>query len=167
MSEQTTTAPTIIDIFRRNMAPTVAMLRNIIMQCPDEAWADGHPAVWQQLYHTIFWFNAWARDWATPFKRPTFHSDDVLNMVKGATPVLTREQLVEYLRQAEADCYVFLDHLTPESLIVEVEAFGVRWTPADRILGQLRHIQHHVGGMHATIRRVTDSAPKWVGFNEG
>jgi len=60
----------------------------------------------------------------------------------------------------------FLDGLTDDALVVEQEAFGHTWTPADRIMGQLRHVQHHVGISYAQIRETTGAYPEWRGFNE-
>ncbi len=168
MSEAGPLALTIVDIIRRNLEPTLEMLSDIIEECPDEVWVadDGNAPIWQQTYHTVFWLNAWARDWAKPFERPSFHTREALDMVKGAAPVLTRQRLAEYLRRARAECDAFLDDLTPESLVLEYEAFGKRWTHADRILGQIRHVQHHVGAAHAIMCEKTGKTPRWVGYNE-
>ncbi|MHB0998583.1 MAG: DinB family protein [Armatimonadota bacterium] len=159
---------TITDIMRRQLIPAIKMLQDIIEQCPDDLWtAEGeNPPVWEQAYHSVFWLNAWARDWSTPFEKPEFHSDAALDLLDGASPIVTREQMLDYLRKAESECMSFLDGLSDEMLTQEIEAFGCKWTPADRIIGQASHIQHHVGIIYAAIRQATSFYPKWIGFNE-
>ena len=71
-----TNTPTIVEIMRRHLAPTLQMLSNAIIACPEDAWAppdEGAP-LWQQAYHTLFWLNAWLRDWKNKLEYPVFHS---------------------------------------------------------------------------------------------
>jgi len=144
------------------------MLRDAIGQCSNSEWtlAGANAPVWQQVYHATFWLNAWARDWATPFKKPTFHTDQTLEQRNGAFPVITREQMQDYLNKVESECISFLDGLTDDTLVAAEEAFGQTWTPADRIMSQIRHVQHHVGKICAQIREATGTPPKWRAFNE-
>ncbi len=162
------TGPTILDVIRRQLEPTLEMLQEVIDECPEELWDAGHGNVplWQQAYHSIYWLHAWARDWTRPFEPPVFHTREALDMAAGATPVFTRQQLADYLGRVRAECDAFLRGFTPESLVEEQEAFGVKWTPADRLLGQIRHVQHHVGSMHTVLYGQTGRVPRWIGYGE-
>lgn len=160
--------PSITDILRRQLEPTIEMLHDVIKQCSDEFWASNgrNAAVWQHVYHATFWLNAWARDWTTPFEKPPFHSGQALELETDACPVITRDQMRDYLGKVESECMSFLDGLTDETLVAEEEAFGRTWTPADRILAQIRHVQHHVGMIHAAIKEASGGCPRWMAFNE-
>jgi uncharacterized damage-inducible protein DinB len=156
------------EILRRNLHPTLDMLSNVVQQCPDDVWDAGDETapIWQQAYHTLFWLNAWLRDWGREFAAPAFHTDEARDLVRGAAPVLTRSQIEEYMTYVYSGCEEYLDVLTADSLTEETEAFGQKYTVADRIVGQIRHVQHHVGSMHSILKRKAGSAPRWLGFNE-
>lgn len=166
MSQSIPHKPTLIDIMRRQLEKSIAMLHDIIKECPDDVWLvdDGIAPIWQQAYHSIFSLNAWVRDLSRPFDEPPFHSSEAQALVKGATPVITREQMAGYLRLVEGECNYFLNNLTLELLIEEEKVHGKIWTPADRIIGQIRHVQHHIGAMHATLRRKTNASLQWIGL---
>ena len=93
-------------------------------------------------------------------------SREALDLTPGASPVITKAQMQEYMAKVFSDCEALLETVTPELLTQETKAFGKQWTIADRILGQIRHVQHHVGTMHTILKRETGHAPHWVGFNE-
>ena len=160
--------PPMAEILRRHLQPTLDMLSNVVQSCPDDAWdaADETAPIWQQAYHTLFWLNAWLCDWGREFERPAFHTDEALNLIRGATPVFKRGQIQEYMGQVYSGCESYLDSIPAESLTEETTAFGKRWTIADRIVMQIRHVQHHVGSMHSILKRRTSKAPEWLGFNE-
>jgi DinB family protein len=103
----------------------------------------------------------------TGFEPPSFHTCDAL-LESGMLPTvpLSREQVEGYLDQVYARCAAFFDGLTPDTLTRESVFLGKMWTVEDRILTQLRHVQHHVGHMNGLLKRVSGSAPGWLGFNE-
>ena len=41
---------------------------------------------------------------------------------------------------------------------------GLRTSMLDRMLEQLRHVQHHVGSMHTQLKRTIGRAPEWIGL---
>jgi len=161
-------APTIVKILRRQFEPTLEMLRRAIQECPDEVWdaQDEEAPFWQQAYHTLFWLDLWLSDPHEEFEPPSFHIRDAVALVKTPCQSFSREQIEGYLEEVYAKCGKFLDGLTLDALDQESTILGKTWTVADRLLGQLRHVQHHVGYMNGLLRRQTGSAPGWVGFNE-
>ena len=156
------------EILRRHLRPTLDMLSNVVTGCPDDVWdaADETAPIWQQSYHTLYWLKAWLRDWGHEFQQPAFHTDEALNLVRGASPVLTRNQIEGFMGQVYSELESYLDSIAVESLTEETTAFGQAWTLADRILVQMRHVQHHVGSMYSILKRRTGRAPQWLGFNE-
>jgi uncharacterized damage-inducible protein DinB len=159
---------TMMDLLRRHLQPALDMLANAVKACPDDVWdaADGTAPIWQQAYHTLFWLEAWLPCWGHEVERPAFHTDEALNLTRGASPVITRRQMEGYMEQVYSELESYLDSIPVESLTEETTAFGQTWTVADRILTQIRHVQHHVGSMHSILKRRTGRAPEWLGYNE-
>jgi uncharacterized damage-inducible protein DinB len=167
--DTTANAPTMVDILRRHFEPTLEMLRQTVRACPDELWDardDGSP-FWQYAYHALVGVDFWLSDSPQAFAFPAFHTREAL-IESGETPAeaLSREQIEDYLEQVVAKSQALLDRLTPEALLQETEFVGQQWTTADRILVQIRHVQHHAGQLNAALKRKVGGAPGWVGFNE-
>lgn len=169
MMQASANASTMVEVLRRHFEPTLEMLRRAIQACPDELWdgQDEGTAFWQYAYHTLFWLDFWLSDSPEGFTAPSFHTRDAL-LETGETPSVTfsREQIADYLEQVYTKCTAFFDGLTPDTLVQESEFFERMWAVGDRILGQIRHVQHHVGHMNCILNRKTGKAPGWIGFNE-
>jgi hypothetical protein len=161
-------APTLTAVLRRQLDCTLDMLAKAIELCPDDTWADDtrHAPVWEQLYHALFWFNAWLRDWSKPIEYPEFHVKEALDIKRRAGSVVSRPQMLAYLAKVRADYEAFADALTDASLLSGETAFGRTWTGADRLLGQVRHIQHHVGYLNAILSTSRDVRVHWIGYDE-
>lgn len=166
MSERIQNSPTMPGILQRQLTKSVLMLYDIINQCPEDCWSadDDIAPVWQQVYHAAYSLNAWVRDLSKDVIAPAFHSPEAQQLVKGAGPVITREQMLEYLKKVHADCNSFLHGLTLESLTHEEEVCGRMWSPADRVIGQIRHVQHHIGAIHCVLRRDANVSLRWIGL---
>lgn len=152
-----------VEMLRRQLIPSIDMLQDVIEQNSDEMWtlSGVNIPIWQHVYHATAWLNAWARDWSTPYVKPEFHSNEARELDHGASPVITREQMREYLEKAREECMSFLDGLTDETVFAQEEAFGRTFTPADRIVGQISHVHYHIGVIHARIKQETGEFPKW------
>ncbi len=158
----------IVTTLTRQLDCSLDMLGQGIDLCPDEAWTDDrrHAPVWEQLYHALFWFGAWLRDWSIPMEYPEFHISEALDIKGAAGAVISKAQLRSYLAKVRADYAQLVAALTPESLLVPQEAFGRPWTMADRILGQIRHVQHHVGYLNAVLSATRGVRVHWIGYGE-
>lgn len=151
---------------RRHFERTLQMLSRAIDGCPEEAWdaPDETVTIWQYAYHCLIGLDFWIRDPDEPFAPPSFHNDAGGSLLRGAGPVMTRQQIVGYRDAVYARCGALLDRVAPEEFTMVVEVSGLRASLADRMLDQIRHIQHHVGSMHTQLRRKTGKAPEWVGL---
>ena len=170
MTQSTTNTPTMVDVLRRHLEPTLEMLGQTINACPDELWdaRDKGPPFWQYAYHALAGVDFWLSDSPKTFAFPSFHTREAL-IESGETPAgaLSRQQIEAYLEQVTAKSWALLDRLTPATLLQETEFAGRPWTTADRILVQIRHVQHHVGQLNAALKGAVGGAPPgWVGFNE-
>lgn len=146
------------------------MLRATIEQCSDDVWKDaaGKVAFWQIAYHALFFthyylqpdehnFEAWEhhREGYESFGSPSGQS--------GAGPQIdqpyTKAELLDYCHVLDGliDTSVdALDLASPES--------GFHWygiSKLDHQLVNLRHIQHHVGGLNARLRAAGLESVEW------
>lgn len=159
---------TISGVLRRNWEPTVVMLRRAIEGCPEEAWAveDGNLALWEHAFHAVVWVDVWLRVAGEKWEKSAIHCDAAVGMKPGAGPVISREEMLGFLEAVLARRGRFLEALTDEVLLEHDGVMGAPWTRADRLLGQIRHVQHHVGCMSAILRRRTGKGVDWAGWGE-
>jgi hypothetical protein len=159
---------TLTAVLKRQLDCSLEMLAKAVELCPDDAWADGtaHAPVWEQVYHALFWFSAWLRDWSKPIAYPEFHVAEALEIKHRTGSLIDREQMSGYLAKVRADYETFMAGVTDAGLLGTEKAFGRRWTMADRILGQVRHIQHHVGYLNAILSTRRGIRVHWIGYGE-
>jgi len=160
--------PTLTAILKRQLDCSLEMLAKAIELCPDDVWSDqaGHAPVWEQLYHALFWFNAWLRDWAKPIEYPEFHIKEALEIKRRVGSLIDRRQMLSYLAKVRADYEAFMAGVDDGALLGAQEAFGRSWTVVDRILGQVRHVQHHVGYVNAILSTARGVRVHWIGYGE-
>jgi hypothetical protein len=154
------------DIIVVNFERTLQMLERAIDDCPDNVWdlPDEAVSIWQYAYHCLIGLDVLLREPEEPFVPVSFHNDAGGNLLKGQGPVMTREQIVSYRDNVFARCRAVLERTSADDYTKDVEILGLKASLADRILDQIRHLQHHVGSMHTQLRRRTGSAPQWVGL---
>jgi hypothetical protein len=160
--------PTLTAVLKRQLDCSLDMLARALELCPDDAWADanGHAPLWEHLYHALFWFNAWLRDWSKPIAYPEFHIEEALEIKRRTGSLIDRRQMSGYLAQVRADYEAFMAGVDDGRLLSAEKAFGQSWTVADRILGQVRHIQHHVGYLNAILSTTRGIRVHWIGYGE-
>lgn len=160
--------PTLAAVLKRQLDCSLEMLAKAVELCPDDAWTDetAHAPVWEQVYHALFWFNAWLRDWTTPIEYPEFHVREALEIKKRAGKTIDRRQCLAYLAKVRADYESFMEGVDDARLLAVETAFGRPWTTADRILGQVRHVQHHVGYLNAILSAARGVRVHWIGYGE-
>ena len=138
------------------LAQTLGTLRDVIEACPPDAWTcdDFGVAFWQHAYHALIGVPFWMRDdLSQPFEFPPFHNADDLK--PNAAPAIARSDIMAFLEQTEGDIISVFDTMTDDRL-VEVTTFnGQPFSWADRILGQIQHVQHHAALMKVMLRRNT------------
>jgi uncharacterized damage-inducible protein DinB len=160
---------TLGQILGRQAEPTLSMLEEILRTCPADAWGQTHadrPAIWQQVYHVLLGLSIWLH-WPRPtVQLPEFHRDQA-DMVPGVESVWTQEFLAPFARRVLAKAREYLRKLETVDPMETMEIRGQWFTRADLVLSQIRHVQHHVGNIHAEMRRQTGANPPWHGVGEG
>ncbi len=156
------------EVLLRQLESTFVMIAEVIWTCSPEQWRrrGPNPPLWQQTYHVLFWTSAWLRPFDHPMRAPAFHQDCYRDMIDSPLPALTQEQLSEYLHDVSDQSTGFATSLDDETLLTEMKVGGRRWTPADIIVSQIRHLQHHAGSMNSVLRAGGGRPARWHGYNE-
>lgn len=146
------------------------MLRGAIEICPQPLWnrpRDDNP-FWALAYHTVYFAHLYLK----PENRFEPYERDVEGRAGfGSTDLGDWDKLTSEDVYSTEDVIAYLDHVF--SLVHDAVLSspfdgpsGFHWLPFDRgeaHLYNLRHIQHHVGGLAERLRQDVDDAPNWVG----
>jgi hypothetical protein len=156
-------------IMKRQLDGSFAMLGQAISLCPEDIWdkgGDNTAPIWEHVYHALFYVSVWLKDWKKQREYPEFHVQEALALEKVTGRRISRDQMNRYLTEVTRKTESFFASVAPGSLEEESEEWGKRWTIADRILGQIRHVQHHVGYINAILRMMRNIPVHWIGYNE-
>jgi hypothetical protein len=158
-----TALPTIV---RRHFTPMLAMIRDVLTRCPDAVLMQPQLDVREHLYHALVGMDVWltADPGTYPFDAIV---DDAAAQLKGgpASDRITRQYLLDYVARLAAKVAALPED--GEALLAEQEIRGRTFTLLDRCLGQLRHVQHHLGVVNEKLRRQGVDAAAWAGYGEG
>lgn len=166
-------APTcvIVDVLRRQVRPTLAMFRAASGDGAEAVWSsDASPAYWEHAYHALFGLGFFLREPFVPYRdapKPAFHARVSPDLEPTEADPIPLADYEAYRREVFEQLEGLLDRLTPELLTAETAIFGRYFTLADRLLGQVRHVQHHIGELNAIRRRHGVEPIAWQGYNEG
>ncbi|HRK20961.1 MAG TPA: DinB family protein [Fimbriimonadaceae bacterium] len=130
----------------------LAMLRQCIDRCPDDLWVSGsHPRTyWRIAYHAIFYTHLYLmpnleafKPWEKAIENDASLWDDDPDGVPPAEPVYTKEEMLGYLDQVDAQIDGWVEGLDLDALHT-----GFDWYPIPKLdhqLMNLRHVQGHLG----------------------
>jgi len=80
---------------------------------------------------------------------------------------LSKEELSAYLQNIQAKLGRFWGKLTDDTLLTPIVLQrDSAFTYADAILGQIRHVQHHVGHCNGILRQYGCKTVGWLGYHE-
>jgi len=160
-----------VAILRRSFDPSLKMLRVMVEKCPPGVWLDagaGFP-FWQQVWHTCFFVDFWLREdysKGAAYRVMTFDNDLPVELDKASEEHLTKEEALEYLERLQEKADRFFESLDDERLLQPVVE-GRSLTYLDVILGQIRHIQYHVGNGNRMLKSRNAETSGWLAFGEG
>jgi hypothetical protein len=158
-----------VSIMKRQLDGSLEMLEQAISHCPEDAWDTGSGTmapIWEHAYHALFFLNVWLKDWRSERTYPRFHVKEALALEKVTGTRISRDQMKSYMVEVMGKTESFFASIEPGSLEEESEQWGKKWSVADRILGQIRHVQHHVGYINAALRTMGKAPVPWIGYNE-
>ena len=160
----------IVSILKRHLDPCFEMLRRVMDRCPEELWLEdgqGSP-FWQQIYHVVFYVEHWLREdyAARQFRSVVFEKRVSPDLGRRSPDHLTKAELKDYLARVREKVDRIFAALDDDRLSAPIRPRS-RNTYHDAILGQIRHIQHHVGQCNAILRRSGARTAGWLGYGEG
>lgn len=133
--------------------------------CPDGIWGDRsrNPEYWYLVYHTLFFLDYYLSDSYEDFRPPAPFNLDELDP-RGILPdrVYAKAELRAYLEHDRAKCMRVLAGLTEEKARARRKIGSIEGPEAERLLYNLRHVQHHTAQLNLILRQTVDDAPRWV-----
>jgi uncharacterized damage-inducible protein DinB len=156
-----------LSVLRRQLEPTFQMIADVIDKCPESSWIDarsGRP-LWQQVLHALIGIQFWFRESSEAFIPPDFGQGSVPDLDEAPTFEVSKDTVRAYMQTMHARAEAFFDSLDDRRLLSTTSLYD-KFTYGDLILGQIRHIQHHVGYCGALMRTGGAGVPKWKGHGE-
>ena len=157
----------LLSVLRRQIGPTLQMIGDIIDICPESLWNDsrsGRP-FWQQVLHALIGIQFWFREASEAFSPPDFGQGAIPDLDQAPTFAVDKATVRAYWQTMRGRADAFLDALDERRLLAPSSIYA-RCTNADLVLGQIRHIQHHVGYCSCLLRMSGASVAKWIGYAE-
>ena len=143
----------------------VDMLEGALRHCPDKLLSDRskQPEFWYIVYHTLFYLDLYLSDAQEGFAPPSPFTLSEMDP-SGAMPdrVYTREELQTYLDHGRRKGRAAIAALTDETARVSRKFGSIEGTFLERLLYNMRHVQHHAAQLNLILRQQIDSAPRWV-----
>ncbi|WP_187355452.1 DinB family protein [Paenibacillus tengchongensis] len=151
-----------VAVLRRQLEPTLEMLRQLIDVCPEDLWMDARQKYWKQIFHATtslkFWFRQKKEE---VFIIPDLGKDVTEAMDEECTGYPTQAEMTAYVEEILGVAYQFMDDLTDDSLLEPCVLFA-EITKADVVLMQIRHVQHHVGCCNHILTAKRLEAVRWL-----
>ena len=156
---------TIIKQVKIHLDLSFESLLELIDVCPDELWdkKQGGFVFWQQILHaltgSLFWTRLEKKDFGEPFgEREVFPELD--REPKGKISKAEMKTLAnDVKRQMETFIYGKEDEW-----LNEPNAIYDKISNVDILLGQIRHIQYHVGHCEAGLRERNQKTVEWKDY---
>jgi hypothetical protein len=160
-----------LDLFKHALTTqfeaALCMLNDCLRLCPDAGWdalVAKYP-FWHIAYHTLIFVDLYLTPSHGAFQfRPELHPggwgewDD-----EHPSRRFERDELLRYVAICRQKAKEIIVGETAETLAGPSGFDWLKITRAEMHLYNLRHIQHHVGGLNACLRRVEPSIdPKWM-----
>ncbi|MGH7680825.1 MAG: DinB family protein [Candidatus Eiseniibacteriota bacterium] len=152
-------------IVRSQFGAAVDMLENAVKHCPDALWGDRtkQPEYWYLVYHTLFWLDLYLSGSVEGFTPPAPYGLEELDPA-GVLPErpYSKDQMLSYLDHCRTKYRSVIDSLTDERAAERLRFSWGEVSFAERLLYNMRHVQHHAAQLNLILRQQIDSAPKWV-----
>jgi uncharacterized damage-inducible protein DinB len=152
-------------ILWQQFGAAVDMLENALRHCPDKLLGDRtkQPEFWYIVYHTLFYLDLYLSNAQEGFAPPAPFTLSEMDP-SGPMPerVYTREELLTYLDHGRRKSRAAMAALTDEKARENRKFGSIEGTFLERLLYNMRHVQHHAAQLNLILRQQIDSAPRWV-----
>ena len=146
-------------IIKEQMNRALWEVRNIIDCIPDELWDKEYceMPMWKHVYHMLHSLDLWfinPRD--QHYTEPPLHEKDLNNLNVKSLKRLTRMDIEAYYENIKTKIAKYLETLQDEDLLSYPP--NCKYTKITLILGQIRHLNCHMGMIMGFI---IDDIGKW------
>lgn len=161
----------LLAVLDRQLEPCLRMLDLTVEACPDDLWLrdDGSGFIfWHHVYHVTFFVDYWIRDdygRGVDFRSMNFDRDLPVGLDRRSSAHLTRDEARDYVRRVRNKTRRVLEALDDGDLLAPVVSNNTT-TYLDVILGQIRHVQHHVGQLNRVLDENRSQPVSWIAHNE-
>jgi hypothetical protein len=153
----------------------LAMLREAIERCPDDAWLSTQQrnAFWQIAYHALFYTHLYLQSGESAFRPWAEHQSANQNpdgIASRPKPGSTLPLIPEPYTRAQALAYWDVCDQMVDSAVDALDLHspqsGFPWYKMSKLehqLVNLRHLQHHAAQLADRLRAALDVGIRWVG----
>ncbi len=160
------------EALRNQFDSTLHMARVLVKICPDPVWASSCHGVpfWQQVFHFVYYIDFWMREaydggeWRVMVFEDAYSTDLYAESYEGL--FLSRDKMLAYLEAIQRKTARIFDGLNDEALGVAVTVDDQRYSYADVIVGQIRHIMYNIGYLNGILREKGLPESDWYSYNE-
>jgi hypothetical protein len=152
---------TIADVVAKEFAEMWEMFREVVEKFPGEQWEvrDGDRQSPARLaYHAIEGVDRYAR--ATPEGHSPVSRFGEYREAKPEHPA-TKKQVLIHLNEVRTQVETWLNGMRDSDLLSFDSGFPQWESVLERALGQLRHVQHHLGQLNAELGRRGLPTAEW------
>jgi len=144
-----------VDELRHQYVDSLKTFDKVLAQCPAELWTQrkGSAAVWHEAYHNLFWLKNFVGRADHKFNPHPFGIDMDPRLFAQPSGMVSQDDAKEYLADAVQYVEQVFAELTDEELSGP-DAFGESdfRNVYQRLLYELRHLQHHSAKLIAYLR---------------
>lgn len=149
------------------------MLRNAIVQWPDEYW-NSRKRFFYVAYHCLIFLDYYLtvppQAFSSPLRFTFAETDLVEEAVDDIRPdrIYSKIELIDYLQSSREKCHALIRALTEEKLKerwIEVDG-SMNYSVLEILLYNMRHVQHHTAQLNLFLRQGINNAPDWVSRTE-
>jgi hypothetical protein len=162
-------------VLKSQYRAALAMLREAIERCPDDAWANGSDvnACWQIAYHTLFFTHLYLQPEEAAFRpweghqAAVQHPDGIAGRADpgSSLPLVPRP----YTKAQVLAYWEFCDRIIDsavDALDLDSPVSGFSWYKVSKLEHQIinvRHLQHHTAQLADRVRRTANVGVRWAG----
>lgn len=155
---------TLTQVIQRQFRPLLEMLHASIEACPDEAFTGEQIGLREHIYHALVGMDVWMSPDPTRYPFDQIVDDGAAQLERAASSRISRQFLIDCLGRVEAKVSALPEDSTEFFRVAMLR--GKPFTLLDRCLGQLRHVQHHIGAVNEILRSQGRNLVEWRGYGE-
>lgn len=152
-------------IIERQFFLCLDSMKNLISHSPDEIWnmKRGGFVYWQQILHAItgslFWLRTERQEFIEPFSELKVYPE----LEKDPENTLSKQQLAGLLQDLYTTATRFFNEIDSSALLSHSVLYE-KITNLDVVLGQIRHLQYHIGHCESILRDTGIQDIPWIEY---